>query len=158
MTSKLSRRSGYSLIEMVVVVTIVGIMIAVGVPAITHYVRSVRVRTAAVTLAQNLSHCRYMSVTNRTPRSLDMLGSLPVAAYTFVDIKGNTKTVELALGVEITSASNFPATFTTLGGLQGAPATAVIKGPIDAQTAHEITLTVDRTGKVSMTFNLNATP
>jgi type II secretory pathway pseudopilin PulG len=153
-----SKQEGLTIAEILVVIAIVGLFLAVTIPAASNYIRSSRVRTAADTLAMDLQSCRYMAVTNRTPRTLALVGGAPATAYTYTDLEGTTHTVYLPEGIQITTATNFPVTFTSLGGLTGSPATAVVKGTITGSKAHEFTLSVGTSGKVTRSFNPNATP
>ncbi len=153
-----SGEGGVTLPEILVVIAIVGLFLAVTIPAANNYIRTSRVRTAADNLVMDLQSCRYMAVTNRETKTLSLVGAVPATAYTYSDLQGVTQTVNLPEGIRIVTATNFPVSFTTLGGLTGNPATAVVKGTITSSKAHEFTITVNTAGKVSKVLDPNATP
>jgi type II secretory pathway pseudopilin PulG len=144
--------------ELLVILAIVGLLLALTVPQAGNHIRSSRVRLAADRLASDLRSCRITAVTDRKPHALQLVGSLPASAYTFTDLEGTVHTVDLPDGIRITSASQFPVTFTHLGGLQGHAATASVKGAITSSRAHEFTIRIARSGLVSKDFDGNAVP
>ena len=147
---------GVTLPEMLVVLAIAGMFLLIAVPAGINYVRSARIRTAADVFVKDLQASRYVAVTMRQPRTVSLGSTPPAASYQFIDVKGNTHVVDLPVGVTVETATNFPVTFTVLGALQGAPATATVMGRLTPTRSHVYTVTVGATGKVSYVVDRNA--
>lgn len=57
--------SGFSLLELMVVVGVFGVLVAVSVPSVSGYLRSMRVQGAATTLAADLRYARALATAQR---------------------------------------------------------------------------------------------
>ena len=57
-------QAGFSLIELVVVIGLIGVMVAVAVPGIARYIRNYRIRGAASEVAGALQQARLRAITN----------------------------------------------------------------------------------------------
>ena len=147
--------SGVTLVEILVVLAIMGIFLLIGVPAVGNYIRAARVRTAADTLVNDLLSARSVAVTTRQNRSLTLDTGVPAGSYNWVDVKGRTISRILPDGVTVDTATNFPVTFTSLGGLTGSPATCTVRGRVSTARSHVYTVTVGAAGKVSKTYDFN---
>jgi len=143
---------------MLVVIAIIGFFLLISIPAVANYLRGANVRTAADQLVKDLQSCRYIAVTTRQTRTLSLGSPVPATSYQYTDVRGNVQIVTLpGQGtVTIDSASNFPVTFNSLGGLQGSPATATVTGRITPTRSHIYTISVEITGKVTKAYNFNA--
>ena len=61
-----NNRRGFSLVELAVVLTISGLILAIGTPGLIRYLNSARVRDSARTLAEEMRLARQKAVTNGT--------------------------------------------------------------------------------------------
>lgn len=149
------RAAGVTLAELLVVVAIMGFFLLISIPAAANYLRAAKVRTAADGLVKDLQSARYIAVTTRVVRTVTLSSAVPAQGYSFVNVRGQTISRVLPDTVTIDTASNFPVTFTLLGGLLGSPATCTVRGRITPSRSHLYTITVGATGKVDKTYDFN---
>lgn len=64
---KIKSENGFSLIELVVIITVIAIISAIGIPAFNDFVASGRIRDAATELLQEMKLTRIMAIKTSTP-------------------------------------------------------------------------------------------
>ena len=102
-----TNRSGFSLIEMMVVIGIVGIIATVAAPPIFRYVQSNRLRTNADRMAADLQYARTLSITNS---EILRFSSTPAGYRVVNPISGNVIR-QIAFSHDMTLAVNQTADF-----------------------------------------------
>ena len=112
---------GVSLSELLVVMAILGIAVAIGVPIAAQQMRMAKIRGAADQLAMNIRAARMIAVSTRA--DVDMtIDTQPTNGYEYTDNKGKLRRIEMPDGVRITS-SDSPLTFHLNGSLDNAATT-----------------------------------
>ncbi len=115
---------GYSIAELLVVLAIIGIAVAVGIPLANEQVRAAKARSAADQLSMDIKAARMIAVSTRSA-GLDMVVMpQPDNYYEYPDNKGNTRHIDMPKGVRITS-SDSPITFRLNGSLDAAATTII---------------------------------
>ena len=114
---------GVSLSELLVVMAIIGIAVAIGIPLATQQMRMARIRGAADQLAMDIKAARMIAVSTRA--DVDMtIDTQPTNAYEYTDNQGKLRRIEMPDGVRITS-SDSPLTFHLNGSLDNAATTVL---------------------------------
>lgn len=129
-------RKGFTLIEMVLVVFIIGIGVALAAPSVSKGFESIRVRSAANKVMAALNHARNSAVRHRRAYVVETFGNKVVIRP--VNEK-NGKEIDMPAGVE---ASQGPVTFNNLGGSEAAGSVVVGAGN------NAFTLKVERSGRI----------
>ena len=123
--NRYSRASrGVSMSELLVVMAIIGIAVAIGVPLVNQQIRMAKIRGAADQLAMDIKAARMIAVSTRADVPMT-INTSPSNFYEYDDNKGNTRRIEMPEGVRITS-SDSPLTFHLNGSLD-APATTILE-------------------------------
>ena len=73
--ASLSKIKGLSLIEMLVVVAIVGILAAAGIPSFNEWIQNTQIRTAAESIASGLQTARAEAIRRSTPIEFTLIGN-----------------------------------------------------------------------------------
>ena len=102
---------------MLVVISIIGLAVAVAVPLIADAVRAVRIRTATDEFMVSLMAARMLAVTRQTPVDVTVMLD-PANYYEYPDRRGDLRRYEMPEGVRIVSATN-PIIFHPNGMVEG---------------------------------------
>jgi len=114
---------GVSLAELLVVMAILGIALAIGIPLAAQQMRMAKIRGAADQLAMHMRAVRMIAVSTRA--DIDMtINAQPSNFYQFTDNKGKTRRIDMPEGVRITSTTS-PVTFHLNGSLDSAATTVL---------------------------------
>jgi len=117
------RSGGVTLPELLVVMSIIGLAVAVAVPVISEAVRSARVHTAANQLNVSLMAARMLAVTRQAP--VDFRVAIDPANYfEYPDRSGRLRRYEMPEGVVITVSTD-PITFRADGSVEGGASTTI---------------------------------
>ncbi len=115
---------GFSISELLVVLALIGIVVAVGIPMANEQVRLAKVRSAADQLAMDIKAARMIAVSTRDS-GLDMVVMTePDNYYEYPDNSGVMRHIDMPTGVRITS-SDSPITFRLNGSLDAAATTVI---------------------------------
>lgn len=117
---------GFSISELLVVLAIIGIAVAIGIPIAAEQVRQAKIRGAADQLAMDLRAARMIAVSTRVPNpglSFTIMTE-PDNYYEYPDNKGNTRHIEMPDGVRITSSTS-PIMFQLNGSVDSASTTVI---------------------------------
>ena len=114
---------GVSLSELLVVMAIIGIAVAIGIPLAAQQMRMAKIRGAADQLAMDIKAARMIAVTTRA--DVDMtINAQPSNSYEYTDNQGKLRRIEMPEGVRITSSTS-PLTFHLNGSLDTAATTVL---------------------------------
>jgi type II secretory pathway pseudopilin PulG len=102
---------------MLVVISIIGLAVAVAVPLITDAVRAARIRTATDEFMVSLMAARMLAVTRQTPVDVTVMTD-PANYYEYPDRRGDLQRYEMPDGVRIASSTS-PITFRPNGTVEG---------------------------------------
>ena len=99
------RQAGFSLAEMLVVIAIIGIAIAIGIPLVNEQVRIAEVRAAADDLALHLRAARMIAVAKH--KTITFTVSVdPTNTFSYEGNNGQVKTISMPGRVRIASGSD----------------------------------------------------
>ena len=99
------RQAGFSLAEMLMVIALIGIAVAIGIPLVNEQVRIAEVRGAADDLALHLRAARMISVTKH--KTITFTVSVdPVNEFSYEGNNGQVKTIKMPGRVRIASGSD----------------------------------------------------
>lgn len=115
---------GVSMSELLVVLAILGIAVAIGIPLVNQQIRMAKIRGAADQLAMDIKAARMIAVSTRSDVDLT-INAQPSNFYEYTDNQGKTRRIEMPEGVRITSTTS-PMTF-HLNGSLNSPATTVLE-------------------------------
>ncbi len=91
------RSTGFSIPELLVVVSIIGLAVAVSIPVISEHVRSAKVRSAANELLTTLRVARMIAVTQRAPVEVALLED----QFLYTDAQGRVRRIFLPPGTRM---------------------------------------------------------
>ena len=119
-----NRSRGVTLPELLVVITIIGLAVAVAVPAMTDSIRGVRLRSAARQLEATLRAARIVAVTMQQDTQVHITPApaapaVPTATeniYRYTDLENRERIGRMPIGVRIISSTT-PVTFLPNGTL-----------------------------------------
>jgi prepilin-type N-terminal cleavage/methylation domain-containing protein len=102
MDTRGSKRNGFSLPEMLVVLAILGLAIAVGIPLVSEQVRLAKIRGAADQFSGDIRAARMIAVSKRATVNLVVYPN-PTNRYEIPRTDGTLRSMQLPSGVRITS-------------------------------------------------------
>ena len=92
---KAPRRAAYSLIELLVVLTIIAALFTLAMGAFLSWGRATSVRTAAYNCTTTLDLARQWAITHRTPATVELFNDGPQGIYTIRGVFGDVDTPRL---------------------------------------------------------------
>lgn len=126
------RQAGFSLAEMLIVVAIIGIAVAIGIPLVNEQVRIAEVRTAADQLAIHLRAARMIAV-SKHKNIVVTVGADPTNSYSYEGTNGDTRTIAMPGVVKIMGSSATSVTF-KVDGSTTAATTITIESVVSGAT------------------------
>ena len=115
---------GVTLPELLVVITIIGLAVAVAIPVMTETIRSAKVRAAANSFAVSLKAARMLAVTTHRPVDVRVFDTSGANAYEYEGRHGRLLRFEMPSGVRIASSTS-PIIFQPNGGVTGGANTTI---------------------------------
>jgi type IV fimbrial biogenesis protein FimU len=146
--------AGFSIVEMLLVLAIMGIFITFAGPAFTESYRAYKVRSAAQELSVAIRAVRQVAVSTRAASNL--LVDTAGGSYSWTDAKGKTRSWALPTGVSFISATPSTITFVTNGTVSTGSASIVLQGTVNGSRADRWTLSLNTVGQVTSTFAIVA--
>jgi type IV fimbrial biogenesis protein FimU len=144
------REAGFSVVEMLVVIAIMGIFITFAGPAFTQSYRAYKVRSAAQELTLAMRAVRQVAVTTRAASSLVV--DTAARSYSWIDVKGRTRVWQLPANVDFISATPSTITFATNGTVTSGSASVVLQTTVTGSRADRWTVNLNTAGSVSSIF------
>lgn len=120
--------SGFSVVELMVVIGISGLMIATTVPAVSGLLRSSRLAGAANTLVADLHHARALATEERTTFAIEFSAD----SYSLVRVSPRAAITDRELPSEVACAASDTATFFAWG--LTTPITITMNNPSGSRT------------------------
>ena len=122
---------GFTLIEVIIVVTIIGILAAISIPAISSWLPNYRLKAAARELYSGMQKARMVAVKTNTTSMMTFTSGVGTpcegGSYTFTDGNGNSiVSVIVDKGVCISPSSTFPGGFNSDGTTSGTVGTVIL--------------------------------
>ena len=146
------RERGFSIGEMLVVLAIMGITLAIGIPLVNEQVRIADIRSAADNLAVNLRAARMIAVSHHKDIVVtvnnETVASPNTNSITYLGTTNTLKTVSMPKQVNIKSGSATSITFHSDGST--AAASTVTAECVVSSATERWTLTVNTLGLVSI--------
>jgi len=117
---KMFNKTGFTLIELMIVVAIMGILSAIAVPNFMHYMAERRLNGAARMVMSDLMNARTLAVTQN--RNVQVTFQTSAGAYYIYDAAGTAATRNIQTGFgyrDVTVSGNNNPTFAPTGRLSG---------------------------------------
>jgi prepilin-type N-terminal cleavage/methylation domain-containing protein len=147
--SRTRGQDGFSAVELLVVVAIIGLIVVVAVPLIAENVRLAKIRGAGDQFTMSLKAARMIAVS--THQDLDVtVNTDPTNSYSYTDNKGVLREFMMPSGVIIASSDN-PITFTSNGSISSVSAlTTVLEANLTSGVIERWTITTSILGVASV--------
>ena len=143
---KIFNKTGFTLIEMMIVVAVMGILSAIAAPNLTHYMAERRLNGAARMVMSDLMNARMLAVT--LSRNVQVTFSTSANVYYTYDAAGTpaTRYVQTDFGYhDVSVSANGNPTFTPAGRLSGLSCTVTLGSSALTQ---QKTVSVSSAGRV----------
>ncbi len=150
-----SKKNGFTISEILVVVAIIGVILLVTLPSLGERYRGYKVRTAANELIADLRVARHTAITQRTTVDFTVndQGDSPPNQYSYVRANGDLRTVAVIAPVAITSAPASALEFEQNGGLDGAAGSIILETQVSGTRIDRYTVTVSPAGTVTVEYD-----
>ena len=142
-----TKSRGFSLAEMLVVLALIGIITAMGIPFVNEQLRIAEVRSAADELGVHLRAARMIAVSHHKDIVVTVSAD-PANTVSYEGTEGETRTITMPGRVKIKSGSTATITFHS-DGSSGASSTVTAESAVSNAT-ERWTLTVSTVGLVSV--------
>ena len=146
-SAKKHAEAGFTIAELLVVLALVGIVVAIGIPLVNEQVRIAEVRSAADQLAVHLRAARMIAVSHHKDIVVTVSAD-PINELSYEGTNGETKTITMPGRVKITTGSTATITFHSDGSC-GASSTVTTESAVSNAT-ERWTLTVNTVGLISV--------
>jgi len=142
-----TKSRGFSLAELLVVLALIGIITAMGIPFVNEQLRIAEVRSAADELGVHLRAARMIAVSHHKDIVVTVSAD-PANTVSYEGTEGETRTITMPGRVKIKSGSTATITFHS-DGSSGASSTVTAESAVSNAT-ERWTLTVSTVGLVSV--------
>jgi len=142
-----TKSRGFSLAELLVVLALIGIITAMGIPFVNEQLRIAEVRSAADELGVHLRAARMIAVSHHKDIVVTVSAD-PANTVSYEGTEGDTRTITMPGRVKIKSGSTATITFHS-DGSSGASSTVTAESAVSNAT-ERWTLTVSTVGLVSV--------
>lgn len=142
-----TRASGFTMVELLVVMVIMAILLAVASPSVERMIRVQRVKTASFDVFSSLSLARSEAIKRNVSVTLTPTGGDWAKGWTIADANANVVRQQQALGngVSLTGPANL--TYTGSGRLSAVLATPFVLTGTNVPTAQQRCVKVDLSGR-----------
>ena len=146
-------QKGYSLTEVLLVLGIMGIILAISIPALGQYMRSYTARVGADEFISHMRLARHLAIARHKPVSLQVAArSYSLPDWNSADIgTAPSRTFELPGAVSVVSGTG-TITFRPDGTISTGSATVRIQIALDGQITARYDVAVAPSGKVTTTY------
>ena len=147
------RQRGYSLVELLMVLTLVGITLAIAIPAMGQYMRAYTARVGADELVSNLRLARRLAITRSQPVTVNVSAdSYTLPDWNFSDLStAPPKTFRLPPGCSVVSGTGGVG-FSPNGTATGGGANIRIEIALDGEITAHYDVAVSGSGTISVTY------
>ena len=158
---------GFSLVEMLIVVGMIGVLSLVSVPAFMNYQRTAQVRSATRTVAGDLRNCRQLAITRNLLVRLEVTGTREYKTFQSTDagktwsalpIQGgiaNTRTLESTISIASPSFNDSDSDglpdldFRSDGTVDQGNTTITLNTKWTQSSINKVVVTISNTGQIS---------
>jgi len=147
------QQKGYSLVELLLVLGIMGIFLAIAIPALGQYMRSYSARVGADEFVSHMRLARHLAIARHQPVNMTVNAtdySLPDWADENI-ATADTRDFELPRGCTIVSGTG-TVTFRTDGTISTSATTMRMEIALDGQITARYDIAISTAGKITTTF------
>ncbi len=139
------KQKGFTLVEVMIVVAIIGILSAIAIPNISSWLPNIRLRAAARDVFSDMMRAKMEAIKTNTTTSLTFTSGTGTpcvgGAYQFTNSTGIIIDISMAKDVCLSTPSNFPVGFSSRGTASGATGSIMLTHPQGSKT-YTITQTI----------------
>ena len=139
------RQKGFTLVEVMIVVAIIGILAAIAVPSFLSWLPNMRLKAAARDLYSNMQKAKMEAIKSNIPTLFNFTSGIGTpctgGAYTFTNSAETIVNSSMANDVCLSTTSNFPGGFSTQGTAFGATGSITLTHSQSSKT-YTITQTI----------------
>jgi len=139
------KQKGFTLVEVMIVVAIIGILSAIAVPSISTWLPNIRLKAAARDVFSDMMRAKMEAIKTNTTTSLTFTSGTGTpcvgGAYKFTNSTGTIIDISMAKDVCLSTSSDFPVGFSSRGTASGATGSIMLTHPQSSKT-YKITQTI----------------